>query len=89
MFESGYARGVITTLGALDGMAWPGDLAPTRSYLEDDLVPELALARVPRSGGPGALVADLPGGTGMGPAPEADALARLGAKHQFIGGLGG
>jgi O-succinylbenzoate synthase len=89
MFESGYARGVITTLGALDGMAWPGDLAPTRSYLEDDLVPELALARVPRSGGPGALVADLPRGTGMGPAPEADALARLGAKHQFIGGLGG
>ena len=23
MFETGYARGVITALGALDGMAWP------------------------------------------------------------------
>jgi len=85
MFESGYARGVITTLGALDGMAWPGDLAPTRSYLEDDLVPELLLSRARGSGG---LEADLPPGAGMGPPPEADALARLRARHQRIIGPG-
>jgi len=89
MFESGYARGMITTLGALDGMAWPGDLAPTRSYLEDDLVPDLVLSRVSQTGGSGALVADLPEGTGMGPTPEAGTLDRLGAKYQLIAGPGG
>ena len=86
MFESGYARGVITALGALDGMAWPGDLSPTRSYLEDDLVPDLPLARDGRSG---ALVASLPHGPGLGPPPDPVALARLGAVHQVISGPGG
>ena len=39
MFESGYARGVNTTLAALPGFAWPGDLSPAGSYLGHDLVP--------------------------------------------------
>ncbi len=86
MFESGYARGVLTVLGALDGMAWPGDLSPARTYLEDDLVPEV----LPTRDGPrGALVVGLPPGPGMGPPPEPAALARLGTSHQVIGGVRG
>ncbi len=38
MYESGYARGVNTTLAALPGMAWPGDLSPPATYLEADVV---------------------------------------------------
>ena len=81
MFETGYARGVITVLGALDGMAWPGDLSPTRSYLEDDLVPDVPPFR---HGAAGALVSSLPSGPGMGPPPDPAALARLGARRQVI-----
>ncbi len=86
MFESGYARGVITVLGALDGMAWPGDLSPARSYLEDDLVPAVPPFR---HGAAGALVSSLPRGPGMGPPPDPAALARLGARHQVIDAPGG
>lgn len=40
MFESGFARAQNAALGALPGFAWPGDLSPSGSYLEDDLVSE-------------------------------------------------
>jgi len=83
MFESGYARGVNTTLGALDGMAWPGDLSPPLTYLGDDLVPELPLAR---RGPGGALVANPPNGPGMGHRPDPAALARFTTDRQMLGG---
>jgi O-succinylbenzoate synthase len=83
MFESGYARGVNTTLGALDGMAWPGDLSPPLSYLETDLVPELPVAR---RGPSGALVASPPTGPGLGPRPDPVALAGHTTDHRVIGG---
>lgn len=52
MFETGFARGANTALGALAGMAWPGDLSPSRTYLEDDLVPAVPATRDdPRDGG--------------------------------------
>jgi O-succinylbenzoate synthase len=89
MFESGYARGVITVVGALDGMAWPGDLSPARSYLEDDLVPDPSDPSDPAERGSGARLVALPAGPGMGPPPDPDALARLGARHQVISGPGG
>ncbi|HUY65342.1 MAG TPA: o-succinylbenzoate synthase [Acidimicrobiales bacterium] len=73
MFESGYARAVNTTLGALAGFAWPGDLSPAATYLRDDVVPG---PRLSRCGSAGALAASVPPGPGMGPAPEAHALAR-------------
>jgi O-succinylbenzoate synthase len=76
MFESGYARGVNTTLAALPGFSWPGDLSPTLSYLDDDLVPEPQLSR---SGPDGGLTAQVPAGEGLGPPPDADSLLRLGA----------
>jgi o-succinylbenzoate synthase len=83
MFESGYARGVNTTLGALDGMAWPGDLSPPLTYLEDDLVPELPMAH---NGPLGALVATPPDGPGMGPRPDPTALARHTTDHRVVEG---
>ncbi len=82
MFESGYGRGVITALGALEGMAWPGDLTPAQDYLDDDVVPSRPSFR---EDGTGPLVTDLPTGTGMGIPPDPAALARLGATHQVIG----
>ncbi len=88
MFESGYARGANTTLGALDGMSWPGDLSPSRSYLEDDLVPDDELTetgRPTRSDGSHApLLRDLPRGLGMGTPPDPGALARYGTLRQVI-----
>ena len=90
MFESGYARGVNTTLGALDGMSWPGDLSSSRSYLGDDLVPDPGTAtpgQATRSEGSHAppLRAVSPG-PGMGPPPDPEALARFGTLHQVIWG---
>ena len=73
MFESGYARAVNTTLAALAGFAWPGDLSPAGTYLRDDVVPGLHLSR---RGPSGALAASLPPGPGMGPPPDPLALAR-------------
>jgi len=83
MFESGYARGVNTTLGALDGMAWPGDLSPPLTYLEHDLVPELP---VTRRGPRGALASALPTGPGLGPRPDPAALARHTTDYRVIEG---
>jgi o-succinylbenzoate synthase len=83
MFESGYARGVNTTLGALDGMAWPGDLSPPLTYLRDDLVPGLP---VERHGPLGALAATPPNGPGLGPRPDPAALARHTTDHRVIEG---
>jgi O-succinylbenzoate synthase len=84
MFESGYARGVNTVLGALDGMTWPGDLSPSRTYLEDDLVPETPEVPPTRDGPRASRVATPPPGPGMGPLPDPAALARYGMSHQVI-----
>ena len=73
MFESGYARGVNTTLAALDGFSWPGDLRPAGSYLDQDLVGEPGLFR----SGPGsALRVGLPRGRGLGDPPDRWILER-------------
>ncbi|HUY66927.1 MAG TPA: o-succinylbenzoate synthase [Acidimicrobiales bacterium] len=72
MFESGYARSVNTTLAALAGFAWPGDLSPAATYLRDDVVPG---PRLSRRGPAGALAASPPPGPGMGPPPDPLALA--------------
>jgi O-succinylbenzoate synthase len=84
MFESGYGRGVITTLAALDGFSWPGDLSPSRSYLADDLVPSPAPGR---PGPEGFITAELPTGMGMGPPPDTAGLEGLGAQRLVLQGL--
>lgn len=84
MFESGYARGVTTTLGALEGMSWPGDLSPSLTYLEGDLVAD---ARPHHDGSDGPHTPPMcavPEGPGMGPPPTAEALARYGTLRQVI-----
>ncbi len=79
MFESGYARGVNTTLAALPGFAWPGDLSPAGSYLQRDLVPAADLERT----GPNQdLSALLPLGGGVGGPPDVATLERYGVKHR-------
>ena len=81
MFESGYARGVNTTLAALPGFAWPGDLSPAGSYLGDDLVPRPGSAR--RAGGR-AGGQPRPDRPGWAPVPTRAALVRLGARRQML-----
>ncbi|MGO8873616.1 MAG: o-succinylbenzoate synthase [Acidimicrobiales bacterium] len=74
MFESGYARGVNAALAALPGFSWPGDLSPSGTYLDDDLV-----TPAPPQVRDGRLVVTIPpdgGPPGMGPPPEPDALDR-------------
>jgi o-succinylbenzoate synthase len=74
MFESGYARGVNTTLAALTGFSWPGDLRPAGSYLDQDLVDAPGLFR----SGPGsALRVELPSGPGLGDPPDRRTLEQL------------
>jgi o-succinylbenzoate synthase len=83
MFESGYARGVNTALGALGGMSWPGDLSPARTYLVDDLVPDTGK----RLNGPDDPVGrSMPSGPGMGPPPTIETLTRLGGVCQGVPG---
>jgi len=95
MFESGYARGVNLTLGALEGMAWPGDLSPSRSYLGADLVPDPSQAppdpsQAPpdpgtaRHGSRPVPACALPRGPGMGPPPDPGALARYGTLRHVL-----
>jgi O-succinylbenzoate synthase len=81
MFESGYARAVNTTLAALDGLAWPGDLSPAATYLRDDVVPGPHLSRREPAG---TLAASLPPGLGMGPPPDPLALARHPGRRVLI-----
>lgn len=76
MFESGYARGVNTTLAALPGFTWPGDLSPADTYLTADVVaPEAdpAATALPEVA--------VPTGPGMGPPPDPDALERYRLRH--------
>ncbi len=88
-------EGVNRTLGALEGMAWPGDLSPSRSYLGADLVADPTSAQDgPRSAppdpgtaqvGPRAVPAcPLPRGPGMGPPPDPGALARYGTLRHVL-----
>ena len=81
MYESGYARGVNTTLAALEGFAWPGDLSPSGTYLGFDLVPGLDLTR---SGADRTLTSSLPKGPGMGPVPQSEVLERCTVQHRHI-----
>jgi O-succinylbenzoate synthase len=78
MFESGYGRGVNTTLSALPGFRWPGDLSPASLYLARDIVPPPALERRPVTG---AVVARVPEGSGMGPPPDRERFGRR-LRHQ-------
>ncbi len=78
MFESGYARGVNTTLAALPGFSWPGDLSPAPSYLATDLVPAPELTRVAVTA---PLTARPPAGPGMGEPPNLETVARLAVQH--------
>ncbi len=82
MYESGYARGVNTTLAALPGFAWPGDLSPATTYLADDLVPPPGLGRTAPGG---SLEAALPAGEGMGPPPDPAMLERYGVRRVRLG----
>ena len=88
MFESGYARGVNLTLGALEGMAWPGDLSPSRSYLGADLVPDPSQAPpdpgTARHGSRPVPACAPPRGPGMGPPPDPGALARYGTLRHVL-----
>ena len=86
MYESGYARGVNTTLAAVPGFAWPGDLSPAATYLTDGLVEPLGLVR---SAWNGALEASVPSGGGMGPAPDPATLERLLVRRSRVAGPGG
>jgi O-succinylbenzoate synthase len=79
MFESGYARGVNTTLAALPGFAWPGDLSPAGSYLQRDLV----TAADPERTGLNQILSALPPlGGGVGTPPDVGTLEQYGAKHR-------
>ncbi len=73
MFETGYARGINTTVAALPGFAWAGDLTPAHWYLEDDPAPGPDPIRS-RPGG--ALHALPPGGPGLGSPPDLSILER-------------
>jgi o-succinylbenzoate synthase len=83
MFESGYARGVNTTLAALPGFAWAGDLSPARRYLEDDLVPGPELIRVESNG---ELCVLPPRGAGLGTPPDPRTIKKYSSKHRSIRG---
>ncbi len=81
MFESGYARGVNVAVAAMGGFSWPGDLAPSESYLAEDLVPPV----VPGRHGPeGRLVVPVPGGPGMGTPPDPAVLERRAIRRVVI-----
>lgn len=85
MFESGFARGVNRSLGALPGPSLPGDLSPPESYLVGDLV-------LPVVGGidagSGHLSFPVPGGPGLGPPPDADLLAGVTTGRASVGSGG-
>ncbi|MGA8724829.1 MAG: o-succinylbenzoate synthase [Acidimicrobiales bacterium] len=71
MFESGFARGVNTTVAALPGFSWPGDLSPAGTYLAADVVAPTDLTA------PSTLPdVAVPTGPGMGPPPDPAGLER-------------
>jgi o-succinylbenzoate synthase len=81
MFETSYARGVNTTVAALPGFAWPGDLSPATTYLRDDVGTGLRLSR---TGPDRSLSASPPQGAGMGPPPDPEALIRCAVRHRTM-----
>jgi O-succinylbenzoate synthase len=81
MFESGYARGVNTTLAALPGFAWPGDLSPAGSYLAADLVPAPVIGR---DQGTGPLQVAAPDVAGMGVPPAPAVLEEFMTRRAWI-----
>lgn len=76
MFESGYARAVNTALAALPGFDLPGDLAPSATYLAEDLVPP---PYRDRHGPDGHLRVALDLTPGLGPDPDQAIVARRAA----------
>jgi o-succinylbenzoate synthase len=81
MFETSYARGVNTTVAALPGFAWPGDLSPAATYLREDVGTGLRLSR---TGPARSLSASPPHGAGMGPPPDPEALIRRALRHRTM-----
>jgi o-succinylbenzoate synthase len=82
MFESGFARGVNTTLGALPGFAWPGDVSPPSTYLAVDVVPGADAAE------PGFPQVTVPAGPGMGPPPDRTRLEAHRVRHVLLQAAG-
>jgi O-succinylbenzoate synthase len=76
MFESGYARAVNTALAALPGFDLPGDLAPSTTYLTEDVVPA---PHLDRHAPDGRLRVGLHLAPGLGPAPDRTIVARRSA----------
>ncbi|HEV3131254.1 MAG TPA: o-succinylbenzoate synthase [Acidimicrobiales bacterium] len=81
MFETSYARGVNTTVAALPGFAWPGDLSPATTYLREDVGSGLRLSR---TGPARSLSASPPQGAGMGPPPDHEDLIRRAVRHRAM-----
>jgi O-succinylbenzoate synthase len=81
MFESGFARGVNTTVAALPGFAWPGDLSPASTSLADDLVEGVELVR---EGPGGVLCGVVPVHPGLGPPPDTGVVRRRSLHHRRV-----
>jgi o-succinylbenzoate synthase len=81
MFESGVGRAVTTALAAVPGASLPGDLAPSDTYLADDVVAPAATRTDPVTGRLLVGVADTPG---LAPPPDPDRLTALGAVHAEV-----
>jgi O-succinylbenzoate synthase len=85
MFESGYARSVNTTLAALPGFVWTGDLSPAHWYLAEDPAP----APDPTRSGPNGTLSARPlEVAGLGNAPDLEILERHTVTHRTVA-LGG
>ena len=70
-YESGFSRGVLATLSALEEVNVPGDLQPSTDYLADDLVAgEQPIRRAKSENGGEVIEVPVPLGPGMGPPPE-------------------
>ena len=83
MFESGYARQVLTALAALPGPTLPGDLAPAPTYLAADLVDPVTDTRDPSDGARRVAVHR---GPGVAPAPDPGAVDALLVRDATFGG---
>ena len=83
MFESGYARQVLTALAAVPGPTLPGDLAPAPTYLAGDLVDPVRVSRDPSGG---ALLVAVHRGPGVAPAPLAGAIDAHLVRSAAVGG---
>jgi len=86
MFESGYARHVLTALAALPGPTLPGDVAPATTYLLADLVGPVTVTRAPSNG---ALLVAVHRGPGVAPAPSSHAIDAHVVRDATFGDVSG